>query len=255
MVYEPFSKRCHLVMEYMDETLAGLLMDSAVERPTAQDLSIVAGQILRGLAFVHAYGYVHRDIKPENILVRIAPSGGCYNDNGHGNGGCGDRTGNAHCGSSSSSSSSIWRGIRVKLGDFGIARHYQETNDLTLYVSTRWYRAPEILFGSPAYSFPVDVWAFGTVIAEAANGDPLFPGESQAEMRAMLQKALKPDTTCPIQPLVRHPSFRSAASFVESVLQWDPLSRPTAAELLCHPFITLGGRRVMVPLGTKRRTL
>ena len=48
----------------------------------------------------------------------------------------------------------------------------------TDYVSTRWYRAPELLVGDAAYNETVDVWAIGCIFAEIYNGMPLFPGDS-----------------------------------------------------------------------------
>ena len=73
---------------------------------------------------MHEGQLIHRDLKPANILL------------------------NSEC--------------HVKLADFGLARlienkkHYADTI-LTDYVATRWYRAPEILFGSTDYSKPVDM--------------------------------------------------------------------------------------------------
>jgi serine/threonine protein kinase len=47
---------------------------------------------------------------------------------------------------------------------------------LTDYVSTRWYRAPEILLRAPNYNAPIDVFALGAIIAEIFTMRPLFPG-------------------------------------------------------------------------------
>lgn len=49
---------------------------------------------------------------------------------------------------------------------------------MTDYIATRWYRAPEILLGGTSYSYPIDVWGFGCVLAELYLGKPLFPGTS-----------------------------------------------------------------------------
>ena len=85
---------------------------------------------------------MHRDIKPENLLISK-------------------------------------NGV-VKLCDFGFARPMKSetTYQYTDYVSTRWYRAPELLVGDAAYSGTVDVWAIGCIFAEIFNGMPLFPGDS-----------------------------------------------------------------------------
>ena len=69
-------------------------------------------QILQGLAYMHKQGYFHRDMKPENLL--------CTSD-------------------------------LVKIADFGLAREIRSRPPFTDYVSTRWYRAPEVLLRSPYY--------------------------------------------------------------------------------------------------------
>lgn len=68
----------------------------------------------------------------------------------------------------------------LKVCDFGFARELSEEKNFlyTDYVSTRWYRAPELLVGDAAYDETVDIWAVGCIIAELFNGQPLFPGES-----------------------------------------------------------------------------
>jgi len=69
--------------------------------------------------------------------------------------------------------------VLVKLADFGLAREIQSKPPYTEYVSTRWYRAPEVLLRSTDYSSPVDLWALGTIIAELVNLKPLFPGTNE----------------------------------------------------------------------------
>jgi meiosis induction protein kinase IME2/SME1 len=64
----------------------------------------------------------------------------------------------------------------IKLADFGLARETKSKPPYTEYVSTRWYRAPEVLLMSRDYSNPVDMWALGTIMAELVNLKPLFPG-------------------------------------------------------------------------------
>jgi serine/threonine protein kinase len=68
--------------------------------------------------------------------------------------------------------------LTVKLIDFGIAREIRSKPPFTEYVSTRWYRAPEMLFRFPSYSAQVDVWAVGCIIAEMYLGRPIFLGNS-----------------------------------------------------------------------------
>jgi cyclin-dependent kinase-like len=61
---------------------------------------------------------------------------------------------------------------------------------LTEYVSTRWYRAPELLVGSRDYEKSVDIWALGCIIPELISGKPLFPGNTNLEALAFIIKTL-----------------------------------------------------------------
>lgn len=100
---------------------------------------------------------MHRDIKPENLLLS------------HG-------------------------GV-VKLCDFGFARGIKPDPKFqyTDYVSTRWYRAPELLCGDPAYSESVDVWALGCIFAEISNSMPLFPGSSDLHTLQLILETISVD--------------------------------------------------------------
>jgi len=99
---------------------------------------------------------MHRDIKPENLLL---------------------------------SSSGV-----VKLCDFGFARGIKTANfQYTDYVSTRWYRAPELLVGDASYQQSVDIWAIGCIFAEIYNGLPLFPGESDLHTLQLILETITAD--------------------------------------------------------------
>lgn len=102
----------------------------------------ILSQVLTGLAHIHSRGYFHRDIKPENILLR---------------------------------------GNQCKIADFGLAREIRSLPPYTEYVSTRWYRAPEVLLRSPKYGPPIDVFAVGCVAAELITLQPLLPGTSELD--------------------------------------------------------------------------
>jgi len=51
----------------------------------------------------------------------------------------------------------------------------------TEYVSTRWYRAPEVLLRAKQYTSAIDIFAVGAMMAELYMKKPLFPGNSQAD--------------------------------------------------------------------------
>lgn len=87
----------------------------------------------------------------------------------------------------------------LKLADFGLARVFQDAKDFTCtsitdYVTTRWYRAPEILAGWTQYGSAVDMWAVGCIIAELFRRLPLFPGSDSTKQLEVIFTALgKPD--------------------------------------------------------------
>ena len=72
-------------------------------------------------------------------------------------------------------------GKTIKLADFGLAREIRSKPPFTDYVSTRWYRAPEILLRSTNYNSPVDIFACGAMMAEYYMLRPLFPGNNETD--------------------------------------------------------------------------
>ena len=77
----------------------------------------------------------------------------------------------------------------LKVCDFGFARE-MGSGTYTDYVSTRWYRAPELLVGDARYDASVDVWAVGCIMAEIISGVPLFPGESDLHTLKLILEAM-----------------------------------------------------------------
>ncbi|RKP03509.1 hypothetical protein CXG81DRAFT_4128, partial [Caulochytrium protostelioides] len=115
----------------------------------------------RGLAYIHAQGFLHRDIKPANVL--LTRDGVC------------------------------------QINDFGLARDLNEVADggrpMSHQVASRWYRAPELLFGAVHYDDGVDVWALGCILAELHTRQPLFRAYSDIEqVLAVLTMLGPPDT-------------------------------------------------------------
>lgn len=66
----------------------------------------------------------------------------------------------------------------LKLCDFGSAKQLIAGEPNVSYICSRYYRAPELIFGNSDYSTIIDVWSVGCVIAELLLGQPIFPGES-----------------------------------------------------------------------------
>ena len=104
------------------------------------------------MAFIHRNGYFHRDLKPENILC---------------------------------SGSEL-----VKIADFGLVREIRSRPPFTDYVSTRWYRAPEVLLHSSSYSIAVDLWAIGCIAAEIYTHRALFPGNTENQQLHLICQLL-----------------------------------------------------------------
>ena len=70
----------------------------------------------------------------------------------------------------------------LKIGDFGLARAFGSPNQVYSHqVVTRWYRAPELLFGSRMYGTGVDIWATGCILAELLLRAPFFAGETDLD--------------------------------------------------------------------------
>lgn len=152
------------------------LIKSRKSKPLAGGLvSSIFRQVVEGLHHIHASGYFHRDMKPENLLVTTT---GLYDYRP------------IVPGAPPNAPPDKDVVVIIKLADFGLARETQSLPPYTEYVSTRWYRAPEVLLKSRDYSTPVDMWALGTIMAEVVNLRPLFPGQGEIDQVARICELL-----------------------------------------------------------------
>mmetsp|Transcript_57535 Transcript_57535/g.65636 ORF Transcript_57535/g.65636 Transcript_57535/m.65636 type:complete len:366 (-) Transcript_57535:171-1268(-) len=212
------------VFEYLDVNVYQLIKDRQKMLPEREIRNVVY-DTLQGLAYMHKNNYFHRDIKPENLLV--------YKKT-------------------------------VKIADFGLAREIDLKQLCTDYVSTRWYRAPEVILRSTKYGPAIDIFAVGAVMAELYTYRPLFPGASEIDQIHKLcavlgtpssmnwpeghKLASKIGFTFPnkvatsLSTLIPNASS-DAINILASMLHWDPAKRPTASELLQHPYF-----QVRIPL-------
>jgi mitogen-activated protein kinase 15 len=173
-------------------------------------------QILKGMAFLHQARVMHRDMKPSNVLV----GSDCL----------------------------------VKIADFGLSRVYAEDCELTDYVATRWYRAPEILLGSTRYGLVSDMWGVGCTIAELYLGEPLLKGSNTInQIERILEFVGKPsrqdleginstlaeDIVNGLAVKRRYPTVHYSAphvkQLIEGLLTFNPLKRMTAEQALALP--------------------
>ncbi|XP_054356370.1 cyclin-dependent kinase 20 isoform X3 [Pongo pygmaeus] len=81
---------------------------------------------------------------------------------------------------------------QLKIADFGLARVFSPDGSrlYTHQVATRWYRAPELLYGARQYDQGVDLWAVGCIMGELLNGSPLFPGKNDIEQLCYVLRIL-----------------------------------------------------------------
>lgn len=69
----------------------------------------------------------------------------------------------------------------LKICDFGSAKRLVAGESNVAYICSRYYRAPELIFGAVEYTPAIDIWSIGCVIVEMLIGEPLFPGESATD--------------------------------------------------------------------------
>ncbi len=215
---------CFMVFEYLAHDLTGLLSHPSFKLDPAHRKHL-AMQMFEGLDYLHKRGVLHRDIKAANILV---------------------------------SSDGV-----LKLADFGLARFYakRHQHDYTNRVVTIWYRSPELLYGETRYGAACDIWSAACVLVEIFTLYAIFPGDggeiNQLEkIYAVLGTPNKTEwpglVDMPWFELLR-PGYRKpnvfadkykervpAAAFdlLASIFQYDPTKRPSAAEVLAHPYFT-----------------
>ncbi len=113
-------------------------------------------QLFRSLAYIHSMGICHRDIKPQNLLL--------------------------------DPESAV-----LKLCDFGSAKQLVKGELNVSYICSRYYRAPELIFGATDYTCNIDIWSAGCVLAELLLGQPIFPGDSGVDQ---LVEIIKGDYNC-----------------------------------------------------------
>lgn len=164
---DPISKKLHIAMEYMDGNLYQLMKARDHKYLDGASVKSILYQIISGLEHIHEHNFFHRDIKPENILVSTsAPQDSAMSFRRY---------------SAMVTPPSTPPAYTIKIADFGLARETHSRLPYTTYVSTRWYRAPEVLLRAGEYSAPVDIWAIGAMAVEIATLKPLFPGGNEVD--------------------------------------------------------------------------
>lgn len=226
----------YLVFDLMQTDLASII--KSPQPLSAQHVQFFLYQLLRGLKFLHSAGIIHRDIKPRNLLV------------------------NSNC--------------DLKICDMGLARFdnsqlapptraQQEAGgsgvpEMTDYVATRWYRAPEIILQWAGYSKAIDMWAVGCILAELLARKPLFPGTDADHQitlicdvlgrpaQDLIDKCQHEETRQFLldipakakRPLSVYPKTNdiSAVDLLTRLLKFDPDKRLGVGKCLQHPYLS-----------------
>lgn len=131
-------KDLYITSELMDSDLRRILNKEGVL--DEDQTKYIIYQTFKAIKYLHSACIYHRDIKPANILID--------------------------------------RSCDIKICDFGLARYVDPMRDdiKTDYVVTRWYRAPELIL-SHDYTYAIDIWSVGCIVAEMLFGKVLFPGK------------------------------------------------------------------------------
>eukprot|EP00127_Corallochytrium_limacisporum_P004574 Clim_evm14s168 gene=Clim_evmTU14s168 len=211
-----------VVQELMETDLYRLLK---TQRLSIDHICYFLYQVVRGLKYIHSANVLHRDLKPSNLLI------------------------NTNC--------------DLKICDFGLARVADPNIDhsglMTEYVATRWYRAPEIMLSSRAYTKAIDIWSVGCILAEMLGGKPLFPGKHYLDQLNLILSVLgtpsEEDFSCiqneKAQAYIRSLNNREkmpwnqifpeadavVLDMLEGLLKFNPVKRFTVEDALRHPFL------------------
>ena len=209
-----------LVTDLWDIDLCRIIRQSRTEL-TDDHNQYLMYQIFKALQFLHANGIIHRDIKPSNILA------------------------NENC--------------DLVLCDFGFAREIECDSDMTEYVITRFYRAPEVMLSSHKYTHAVDIWSAGCTMYELIKGTPLFQTKHYLDLVKLIVQLLgTPDDelidivmnvnaknfmkSLPYSPpskvskLISEYPNPMALDLLDKCLEFDPRRRISATEALKHPY-------------------
>lgn len=215
---------CFMVFEYLSHDLTGLLNHPSFKLDHSHKKHL-ARQLFEGLDHLHRRGVLHRDIKAANILI--------------------SSTG------------------QLKLADFGLARFFAKRRqlDYTNRVITIWYRPPELLLGETQYGPAVDIWSAACVMIEIFTKHAIFPGDggeinqldklynvlgtpTRSEWPGLVDMAwfelLRPTERKPNVFAEKYRERLTPAAFelLQAMFLYDPAKRPTAGDVLEHPYFT-----------------
>uniref|UniRef100_A0A3Q3BRZ9 Glycogen synthase kinase-3 beta n=1 Tax=Kryptolebias marmoratus TaxID=37003 RepID=A0A3Q3BRZ9_KRYMA len=239
----------NLVLDYVPETVYRMARHYSRAKQTLPMIyvKLYMYQLFRSLAYIHSFGICHRDIKPQNLLLDPETA-------------------------------------VLKLCDFGSAKQLVRGEPNVSYICSRYYRAPELIFGATDYTSSIgrppqgdDTTAVsGCVLAELLLGQPIFPGDSGVDQLVEIIKVLGTPTREQIRemnpnytefkfPQIKaHPwtkVFRprtppEAIALCSRLLEYTPTARLTPLEACAHSFFDeLRDPNVKLPNGREKPSL
>lgn len=252
-------KEIYIVLEMMQTDMRQII--ASKQALSIEHIKYFMYQLLKGVLYMHSAGVIHRDLKPSNLLL------------------------NSDC--------------DLRICDFGLARlthnvqmkteKPQADSDysasMTMYVATRWYRAPEIILGLKKYTTAADIWSVGCILGELMVGKPLFPGKNYIDQLQLIFKVVGSPSSSDVheyanakaiswlQTQPKHPSQlekifagadHDAKDLLEKLLVLNPAKRISVDEAIKHPFfescreteteITYKGKPINLPFEKMTQT-
>lgn len=211
-----------MVTECFPENLHQMLHDYALEQLPIplRHVRLFTYQLCRGLNYIHELDICHRDLKPQNILI--------------------DR-----------------QKLLLKICDFGAAKVLEANKQNTAYICTRYYRAPELIFGCSNYTTAIDIWSVGCIITELLTGQILFKGMTTSDQLSKIMNVIGSPTSAQVLAMNPESAFTKvpkvegkgldevfmytdspdeAIELLNSIFQYDPSKRPSAMDIMLHDF-------------------
>lgn len=199
-----------LVFDYMHSDLSEVLRTNVLTGAQVKSYMVM---LLRGVAYCHQMNIMHRDLKPANLLISEAG--------------------------------------RLKIADFGLARVFgdqrAQQRQYSHQVATRWYRAPELLYGAREYDQGIDMWAAGCTMAEMINNSPLFPGENDIDQLGTVFRILGTPSVATWPALSTLPDYNKIQFDVMPAVPIEEVvveTSPSAIELLKRMLVYNSAERV-----------
>lgn len=193
-----YESRLWMLIEFCEGGAVDNIM-SELEKPlTEPQIRYICHELCEGLSFLHKNKVIHRDLKAGNVLLTL--------------------------------------GGEVKIADFGVsAKNKYTLQKRDSFIGTPYWMAPETIqcetVRDNPYDYKADIWSLGITLIEFAQRDPPHHDMSPVRVLLKIQKGEPPKLDFPSR------WSREFSDFLTICLNKDPTKRPTAEELIEHPFI------------------